>query len=210
MYPGETPSGDYQGGAGFRIYAELPPPNCIKTFADSMAAQLSADGSKRISLARSQFEEINVSLRALYQKTKCAGVLLSDISGMLVAHAGTLDDSSKTLVSSLAAGNYAATNEMAKLIGEENGFKVHFLEGQKNSFYLTGIDESSFLVVIFGGQTTFGMIRVLVAKLAEQLRTILAAPQQGELVEITQRQVESEDFREELSTRLDAVLFGKH
>ncbi len=175
-----------------------------------MTAQLSTDGTKRISLARAQFEEINVALRALYQKTKCPAVILSDISGMLVAHAGTLDDSSKTLVSSLAAGNYAATNEMAKLIGEENGFKVHFFEGQANSFYLTGIDESSFLVVVFGGQTTFGMVRVLVAKLAEQLRTVLSRPQQGEMVEITQRQVESEDFREELSTKLDAVLFGKH
>ena len=174
-----------------------------------MGADIFADGSKRICLSKTQFEQINAALRSFYQKTKCGGALLADVSGMLVAHAGTFDASTKALLSTLAAGNYAATNEMARLIREESGFKVHFLEGRKSSVYITGADESFFLVVVFGETVTFGMVRILAAKLCEQLAAFMKLPAEGEIVEITKREVESEEFREELSSRLDAVLFQK-
>ena len=168
-----------------------------------------ADGSKRISLSRAQFDSINTTLRAFYQKTKCGAVILADSSGMLVAQAGTLDANVKTLLSTLAAGNYAATNEMARLVQQEQGFKVHFLEGEKNSLFVTGVTESFFLVVVFAQNVTFGMVRILCGKMSEQLKELLNMPVEGETVEIVQREVESEDFREELSSRLDAVLFQK-
>ncbi len=174
-----------------------------------MAAELSADGTKRIYLARSQFDEINQLLRALYTKTKCGAAVLADSSGMVVAQAGTLDENTKILLSSLAAGNYAATNEMARLIKEPAGFKVSFLEGASQSLYVTGVDDTFFLVVVFGTNVTFGMLRVLVVKLVEQLKESLAKPVEGETVEVVKKEVESDAFKEELSSRLDAVLFGK-
>jgi predicted regulator of Ras-like GTPase activity (Roadblock/LC7/MglB family) len=174
-----------------------------------MNSELLPDGTKRLSLSRTQFEQINEALRGFYQRTKCSALLLADSSGMLVAHAGTLDVGAKSLLSTLAAGNYAATNEIARLAGEASGFKVHFLEGSKNSVYVSGVDENFFLVVVFGETTTFGMVRVLTAKLSEQVHALLSLPIEGEVVEITRREVESPEFRDELSSRLDAVLFNR-
>ncbi|MFN8389535.1 MAG: roadblock/LC7 domain-containing protein [Bdellovibrionota bacterium] len=174
-----------------------------------MTAELLSDGTKRICLSRNQFEKIGEALRAFYQKSKCGAILLADSSGMLIAHSGTLDASAKALLATLAAGNYAATNEMARLVGEEAGFKVHFLEGAKNSVYVTGVDDNYFLVVVFGQTTTFGMVRLMTAKVAEQVLAGLNLPAEGEVVEIVKREVESEEFRDELSSRLDAVLFQR-
>ena len=174
-----------------------------------MAAELYKDGTKRICLSKKQFDEMAQLLRGLYQKTKCGAAIVADGSGMLVAQSGTLSDDTKILLASLAAGNYAATNEMAKLLNEGSGFKVSFLEGSVNSLYVTAIDESFFFVLVFGTNTTFGMVRVLVAKLLEQLKEILSRPVEGEMVEIVKKEMESAGFQEELSSRLEAVLFGK-
>lgn len=174
-------------------------------------AELLADGTKKVFLSRKQFEDAGGVLRGFYQKTKCPAIVLADASGMLVSHCGTMDGSSAGLLSALAAGNLAATGEIARLCGEQGKFQSQFLEGKSRGFYVSPLDDNFLLAVVFAENTTVGMVRVLLSKIIEQLQTALYQVSEAgdEMVEIAKKEVESDGFQDELSSRLDSVLFGK-
>ncbi len=170
------------------------------------------DGTKQVQLSKAQFEGITTVLKGFYQKTKCGVVMLSDESGLALAQSGRLDSNKMALLSTLAAGNYAATVQMAALVDEESGFEKQYHEGTTYSIYLTGVTENFFLVVVFSQKrTSFGMIRVMTEKLVEELQSVLAreADENEESVELgpaVSEQLEDLEFRDELSSRLDSIL----
>lgn len=176
-----------------------------------MTAELFPDGTRRLTLSKDQFTRVSAVLKGVYQRTKCTGILLADMSGLVIAHNGILHPSTVSMITAVAAGNYAATNELARLIGETNGFTMCFHEGKNNSIYLTGLDESFLLGIVFGTNQTFGMIRVLAQKAGEQLLPILhLPPEQGsQQVELVKREVDDDAFREELSSKLASLLVRK-
>lgn len=171
--------------------------------------ELLPDGTKPITLTRQQFTAIERALKSFYQNTKCGVVMLSDESGLAVAQSGRLDQAKMSLLSTLAAGNYAATAQMAKLISEETGFDKQFHEGQENSVYITGVTATYFLVIVFGRDTTFAMIRVMAEKLLEELRAVLGEAAHDGSEEVVTQQLETEGFSEELSSRLNSILSVK-
>lgn len=178
--------------------------------------ELRADGTRQIALSREQFESINTILQAFYRQTKCGVVMLSDVSGLSVAMKGTKDQASMALLSTLAAGNYAATGEIARLINEESSFKGQFHEGKSQSIYLKGINDDFFITVVFGKHITFGMIRVMVEKTIEELAGILAhipeTMSAGGVAAVNpidakvRNDLQDGSFQDELSSRLDAIL----
>ncbi len=175
---------------------------------------LAADGTKQITLSKVQFDGISAVLKGFYKNTKCGVVMLSDESGLALAQSGRLDSDKMSLLSTLAAGNYAATVQMAYLVDEESGFKKQFHEGKNYSIYITGVTESFFLVVVFSQEkTTFGMIRVMCEKVVAELQAVLAKiPSENDELKTIQpavsEQIDDEEFREELSSRLDSILGG--
>ncbi len=144
-------------------------------------ASLRPDGTKQISLSREQYKEINTALRAFYQETKCTLIALCDISGLIIAQSGTFNPTKATLLSALAAGNYLATQEIGKLIGEKDGFKVEFHEGSEQNLYITSVDETHILTVVFTQNSTFGMVRLLAAKLTKELEATFSHDKPQEL-----------------------------
>jgi len=172
--------------------------------------QLLPDGTRQISLGRKQFDDITVVLNAFYKQTKCSVILLSDVSGLTVALKGTMNQQKMSLLSSLAAGNYATTGEIARLIDEDNSFSGQYHEGVSQSIYLKGVNDDFFLTVVFGKHIVFGMIRVLADKVIEQLAAILKEEDTSTDRVQSRPQVPAEledgDFQAELSSRLDAIL----
>lgn len=174
-----------------------------------MTTELLPDGSRRLHISRKQFDAVQGALRAFSQKTKCHSVFVVDVSGMLVSHAGTMEPESVGLLATLVAGNYAASNEMARVVGESNGFRTQFLEGKATSIYVAGVDESFLLAVTFGAHVTFGMVRVQATKTIDELKVMLTGEEEGDQVAIVAQQVQSSEFHTELTSRLDAVLSTK-
>jgi predicted regulator of Ras-like GTPase activity (Roadblock/LC7/MglB family) len=167
------------------------------------------DGTKRIQLGKDQFKDLNQVLRGFYQRTKCQAILLTDASGLMLAKQGPMESKNLALLSTLAAADYAATLEMSKIIGEKDGFKVHFHEGAQFNLYLTGVNETCYIVVVFSKSTTFGMVRVQATKTVEALYEILEREPVGEMHEQPQQtaaEMSKEEFQEELSARLDDIL----
>lgn len=171
---------------------------------------LLSDGTKQLTLSRAQFADISAVLEQICIKTKCSGVIVIDPSGLVISHAGEMNSANFAGLSALAAANYAATAEMARLLGEPNGFRTQFHQGQNNSLYLTGVNERFVIIVIFPSSTTFGMVRVVTEKLVPQLDEIFQRIDKFDASDVnqltTQQDVGSDEFCDELSDRLDSIL----
>ncbi|RMH63211.1 MAG: roadblock/LC7 domain-containing protein [Calditrichaeota bacterium] len=131
------------------------------------------DGSRQVILNGAQYDGITRVLSELANKTKASAILFADMSGQLISQRGNTENMNTTVLSALAASDFAATSEMAKLVGEEAKFKLLFHEGEKRNVYLSNVGDSFFLVVVFDVSVTLGLIRIDTKKAIEDLNTIL-------------------------------------
>jgi predicted regulator of Ras-like GTPase activity (Roadblock/LC7/MglB family) len=101
---------------------------------------------------------------------KCA--LLIDKEGHLVTRRGEPLGASLESISALIAGSFAATREMARLLGE-NEFTVLYHQGRRDSIQLQLIGERTLLAVLFDDRTNLGLVRFYAQETARQLASVL-------------------------------------
>jgi predicted regulator of Ras-like GTPase activity (Roadblock/LC7/MglB family) len=119
------------------------------------------------------FEKINIILDELMKNSKSECVFLVDKSGQLITMRGNMEQFDSTAFASLSAGNFAATSELAKLIGETE-FSVLFHEGVKDSIHISIVAGSIIMVVVFRVvKTSLGLVRLEVKKSVEHLAHVL-------------------------------------
>lgn len=158
------------------------------------------DGSRQVILSGNQYEGITKTLADLATKTKASAILFADMSGQLISQRGNTENMNTTVLSALAASDFAATSEMAKLVGEEAKFKLLFHEGEKRNVYLSNVGDNFFLVVVFDVSVTLGLIRIYTKKAIEDLNNVLA--DESEEVGSDERLIDS-DFSSLLGDALD-------
>ncbi|HEB64816.1 MAG TPA: roadblock/LC7 domain-containing protein [Chloroflexi bacterium] len=138
---------------------------------------------KGLDFTENQMEQIESILRQLYWDTEAQSILLADITGQLISVLGESNVNTSAL-SALAAGNLAATREMARLVGEPARFKLLLHEGEQRSVYLSDVDGELVLVAIFGQRTPIGLVRLSTQIAIQKLAPIVidaleAAPHQS-------------------------------
>ncbi|MBN1421911.1 MAG: roadblock/LC7 domain-containing protein [Planctomycetes bacterium] len=94
--------------------------------------------------------------------------LLIDKEGHMVTKVGATEDFDIQTVSALVAGSYAATREMARLLGEDE-FSVLFHQGRRDSIQLTLVGDRTILATVFDERTTIGMVRLYAKDASEKL-----------------------------------------
>ena len=102
---------------------------------------------------------------------KCA--LLIDKEGHLVTKRGELRTIDIDTISALVAGSFAATKEMARLLGEEE-FTAMFHQGERDNIQLSLVGDRTILTVIFDESTTLGMVRLYVGEAVRKLEDLFA------------------------------------
>jgi len=107
----------------------------------------------------------------LQQDSRARAILVIDKNGQLIAASGH-EELDTTSLSSLVAGNVAATGGIAKLI-EEDEFTGQFHEGKGISVNMTIVGRRVILVVLFDKNTTHGLVRLRVKKAGTELEAIL-------------------------------------
>ncbi|MBE0618816.1 MAG: roadblock/LC7 domain-containing protein, partial [Proteobacteria bacterium] len=75
-------------------------------------------------------------------------------------------------LAALSAANYGATEEIAKLIGEQD-FALLFHKGKNENVHYTKVGEDYFLITLFGKDVSLGLIRMRTAQARERLLPIL-------------------------------------
>ena len=114
------------------------------------------------------FRRLHGILRRLRLEAEAAIVLLVDKNGQRIASAGDVDSLDVTALASLTAGNVAATDGLARILGERE-FSVLLHEGEKENIYLSIVGGKVILVVIFADRSSLGLVRLRVRQAAAEL-----------------------------------------
>jgi predicted regulator of Ras-like GTPase activity (Roadblock/LC7/MglB family) len=113
-------------------------------------------------------EHVNAVLDVFLKETEAKCVLLLDKGGQLIAVRGLTDMMDTTSLSALAAGAFASTREIARLIGEPE-FSVLFHQGRREHIHVSLVDSDTLLMAIFDDRTTIGMVRLYARDTEEQI-----------------------------------------
>jgi predicted regulator of Ras-like GTPase activity (Roadblock/LC7/MglB family) len=119
-----------------------------------------------------EFDRINSVLGRLWVDANAKIVFLVDKNGQQIAAKGDLDKVDTTSLASLTAGNVAATDGLARLIGEKE-FSILFHEGERDNIHISIVGQRLILVVIFDERSSLGLVRLRVRKAAAELEDIL-------------------------------------
>ena len=121
-------------------------------------------------------EEDFLAIRDLIQRLRSEAnarvVCLVDRNGQQIATVGEAENLDITALASLAAGNVAATDSLARLIGESD-FSALYHEGEKDNLHLTVVGGKAILVVIFDVRSSLGLVRLRVKKYSAELAAAL-------------------------------------
>jgi len=141
--------------------------------------------STRLVFYKEDIEVIGKSLNAFLKNSNAQCALLVDKDGHLVTKEGEARTYDMDTISALVAGSFAATKQMAKLLGEEE-FALMFHQGKKDNIQLSLVGERTILAVIFDDKTTLGMVRLyssqVSAKLAQVFKDISVRKTEGEQI----------------------------
>lgn len=115
--------------------------------------------------------KIEKIIAQLHSDARSKIVFVVDKNGQQIAAAGEIGDIDPTSLASLTAGNVAATDGLAKLIGEKE-FSILFHEGEKDNVHISIVANRVILVVIFDDRSSLGLVRLRVKKTSHELANI--------------------------------------
>lgn len=113
-------------------------------------------------------------LDRLRQDANAKLVFLLDKNGQQIALSGDLDGIDPTSLASLTAGNVAATDGLAKLLGEKE-FSVLFHEGEHDHLHINAVAGRAILLVMFDLRSSLGLVRLRAKKATVDLVTVIEA-----------------------------------
>jgi predicted regulator of Ras-like GTPase activity (Roadblock/LC7/MglB family) len=118
-----------------------------------------------------EYQQIKEILQRLQVDSNSKIVFLVDKNGQQIAVQGDMRGVDATSLASLTAGNVAATDGLAKLIGEKE-FSILFHEGEKDNIHISIVAQRVILVVIFDERSSLGLVRLRVKKASEELNRV--------------------------------------
>lgn len=121
-------------------------------------------------------------LRDLWRDANARAVFVIDRNGMELSSAGEVSEFDSTSLASLAAGNVAATDGLARLIGERE-FSVLFHEGRRDHIHISVVTGHYILLIIFDNRSSLGLVRLRVRQATPRIETVfnsIHARQQAE------------------------------
>ncbi|MCB2180904.1 MAG: roadblock/LC7 domain-containing protein [Desulfobulbaceae bacterium] len=123
-------------------------------------------------VSQEQLEDIDAILKGDLLSIGVHCTIIIDVAGNTIAQ---IDDGHCTFdvaaFAALAAGNFAAVDAMAKLVGEEQ-FSLHFHRGESESIHFSKVNEDILLICIFGQDVSLGFLRLKTAEVIDKIKSI--------------------------------------
>jgi predicted regulator of Ras-like GTPase activity (Roadblock/LC7/MglB family) len=143
-------------------------------------------------------QQISMLCQRLQRDANAKAILLIGRDGQPIAEAGDVEELDVTSLSSLTAGNVAATGGISKILREKD-FTSQFHEGEKVHVHITLVGGRAILLVLFDERSSLGLVRLRVkkssdemARLFEQVAKKAAAKSQPSiLTEITDSDIDN-------------------
>lgn len=128
--------------------------------------------TKQMVMFEEHIQQINSVCEVLHRDANAKAVLVIDKNGQSIASAGEVEQLDVTSLSSLTAGNVAATGGIANLLAEKE-FAGQFHEGERTNVHISIVSGRIILLVLFDERSSLGLVRLRVRKASTELTRIL-------------------------------------
>lgn len=115
---------------------------------------------------------ITVHMRRLFVAAEARLVLLADSAGNVLVHVPDSPASNLQTLAVLGAGSFCATRELAAMAGEST-FRSVFHQGENTSIYMHSVATNYLVMVLFGPDTTVGLVKLYLERVSRQLAPLL-------------------------------------
>lgn len=117
------------------------------------------------------FWSITEALNGLIKSANVKAAMLVDKAGQVITTSGDTESFDLSSFATLSAADYAATSQLATIIGERE-FAHLYHQGEKDNIYITIIGDRVILAVVFDKRTTLGLVRVKIKQTVLHLEKI--------------------------------------
>jgi len=119
-----------------------------------------------------EYQNLKNIAAKLCVEANARAVFLIDKNGQPIVSYGEMNNLDTTSLASLTAGNVAATDGLANLVGEKE-FPVLSHEGVNRNIHIAVVAQRIIVVVIFDERTNLGLVRLRVRRAATELTGII-------------------------------------
>jgi len=141
------------------------------SFLDQALLERELDKVEKIKTGRSADIIVNVDIlndvrNYLAKEIMTEGIsalMIIDTAGSLILHIGGKIELDAISLAAVAAANFAATEQIARLIGERD-FVLLFYKGHNESFHFSRVGEEYIIVTIFSNSLSLGLLRLKIAE----------------------------------------------
>ncbi len=123
------------------------------------------------SLRKADVRRLHRILVGLLAQSEADGCLICDQAGHVLEQVG-IGAHDPQLLSALGAGVFAATRELARLLGEDE-FSVVLHQGIKRSILMCAANDDTLLAVIFSSSASIGLVKLYGPTAASSIRAAL-------------------------------------
>jgi predicted regulator of Ras-like GTPase activity (Roadblock/LC7/MglB family) len=138
----------------------------------------------RLTFYKEDVEKIDRLLAEFLRLSGAKCALLIDKEGHLVTRRGEVRSIDMDTISALVAGSFAATKEMARLLGEDE-FTALYHQGMRDNIQLSLVGDRTLLTILFDDRTTVGMVRLYANETAKKLGDIFRHAEAREAPDVT-------------------------
>ena len=120
-------------------------------------------------------DQLNDIRDYLFNEVRTEGIssiLIIDNAGTLIVNVGGKINIDAVALAAVAAANFAATEKIAHLIGEQD-FVLLFYKGRHESFHFSRVAQEYIIVTIFENSLSLGLLRLKIAEVVKVLETKL-------------------------------------
>ncbi|MFG0320017.1 MAG: roadblock/LC7 domain-containing protein [Planctomycetota bacterium JB042] len=146
-------------------------------------------------------------LAEFLKKAGARSAYLIDKDGHLITKSAESAEIDPDTISALVAGAFAATKEMARLLGEQE-FSALFHQGERDNIQLSLIADRAILTVLFDDSTTLGMVRLYVSEAVRRLTEVLERAD-AEVAAGGPRDEVSPEYGDSAASALDELFGGE-
>lgn len=142
-----------------------------ESFLDKVVLEHELDKFEKIKTGRSADIIVNVDIlndvrSYLAKEIMTEGIsslMIIDTAGSLILHVGDKIELDAVSLAAVAAANFAATEQIARLIGEQD-FVLLFYKGHNESFHFSRVGPEYIIVTIFSNSFSLGLLRLKIAE----------------------------------------------
>ena len=117
-------------------------------------------------------QRLDRELDGFLELSGARSALLIDTEGHMITRRGEAPSESLESLAALVAGSFAATQQVAQLLGEE-GFHSLAHQGQEQGIQLSAVGLRTLLAVVWDSKTNLGLVRFYAKETAENLKRVL-------------------------------------